>query len=261
MGIFGREEVISRLGAPLDTRLDIVTTDITGSTNNDIKAAAAKGAPEGLVIIAGEQTAGKGRLGRSFWSPRDTGLYFSILLRPRVSAADALSITTAAAVAVSEAIDELTGLHAGIKWVNDIYISGRKVCGILTEASLMPDGGMDLAVLGIGVNVAENDFPDDIRDKAGSIGAASDIRPALAAGILTRFFAYYDDLPSKGYMDEYRARSILSGKTVEYEQGGVMRTAEVIGTDDSARLIVRDADGKTSYLSSGEVNIKSFPLK
>lgn len=257
MEIFGAHEVTAHTPAALRERLYVRTVDVTGSTNNDIKELAEAGEPEGAVIIADEQTAGKGRLGRSFWSPKNAGLYMSVLLRPTLAAADALSVTAAAAVSTAEAVDVLSGKNAGIKWVNDIYINGRKICGILAESAFDASGEIRYTVLGIGVNVADIGFPDDIKDKAGAVGADISIRPKLAAEILTRFFAYYDRLPSKSFMDEYRRRSVLTGKLIEYERGGVMYSGTVIGTDDDAKLIVRDEAGNVSLLSSGEVNIKS----
>ena len=255
MGIFSAEEVTVLLGEKLRGRISVKTAEITGSTNDDIKALAAGGSPEGTVMIAGEQTAGKGRLGRSFYSPKDAGLYMSVLLRPKIGTADALAITTAAGASVAGALDAVCGTNSGIKWVNDIYIGARKVCGILTEASLAPDGSIRYAVLGIGVNVTDRGFPDDIKNKAGAVGADLSLRPAIAAKILECFFAYYDSFPSKEYMDEYRKRSVLTGKTIEYEQNGVKHTAFVEGIDDDAHLIVRSPDGNLKYLSSGEVNI------
>ena len=112
------------------------------STNTVLKALAAEGAPAGLALIAGEQTAGRGRMGRSFYSPADSGLYLSLLLRPNVSAVEATRLTACAAVAVAETIEELSGRPAQIKWVNDIFVDGRKVCGILTEASVDCENGM-----------------------------------------------------------------------------------------------------------------------
>ena len=259
MSMFTASAVYDALSADIARRLDIRTAEVTGSTNDDIKALAERGAPEGTVIIAGAQTAGKGRLGRSFYSPPDTGLYMSVLLRPVLAAPDALSVTTAAAVAVAEACDVfLQGTAAGIKWVNDIYVIGRKVCGILTESAVAQDGSVRYAVLGIGINAAYSEVPEDIREKAGTLGCGSEIRPLLAAEVLERFFAYSDRLPDRSYMEEYRRRSILTGKAIEYEADGASHTAEVVGIDDEARLIVRSTDGKISYLASGEVSIGKF---
>lgn len=253
--MFSEDEVYASVGDKLEKRIYVRVFETVGSTNDELKRLARRGFCEGTVIAAGEQTAGKGRLGRSFCSPKDVGLYMSILLRPGVEADDALAITTAAGTAVSEAIDALCGVQSGIKWVNDVYVDGRKVCGILTESS-SDRNGVSFAVLGIGVNVSDREFPEDIRDRAGSLGADPDMRPKLAGGILTRFFEYYDAFPSRAYMDEYRRRSLLTGKTIVYESGGNEHSALVTGIDDAARLIVRGDDGNVKYLTSGEVRIK-----
>ncbi len=255
MSMFEPAAVTRELPPELAERLDIRTRETTASTNLDIRELAESGSPEGTVMIAREQTAGRGRLGRSFWSPKDSGLYMSVLLRPELAVTDSLAVTVCAAAATAEAIDALTGSNAGIKWVNDIYINGRKVCGILTEASLNADGSMGYAVLGIGINVADRGFPEDIRDKAGAIGAESSLRPRLAAAVLERFFAYYDRLPDKGYLSGYRKRSILTGKRIEYEQAGERLTARAVGIDDDAKLIVISPRGEEIHLGSGEVNI------
>lgn len=255
MSMFSARGVTAGMSAELAERLDIRTTECTGSTNADVRALAESGAPEGTVIIAGEQTAGRGRLGRSFYSPKDGGLYMSVLLRPELGAADALAVTVCAAAAAACAVEKLTGRNTGIKWVNDLYIDGRKICGILTEASVETDGKMNYAVLGIGINVTDMGFPDELREKAGAAGGEPSMRPALAAAVLERFFAYYDRLPDKGYLSEYRKRSILTGKTVEYDRGGVIYSAKAVGIDDDARLIVISPDGKEIHLGSGEVNI------
>ena len=158
----------------LDTDMPVylqVQTEVT-STNTLLKAQAEQGAPEGTVLIAESQTAGKGRLGRHFTSPPGTGIYFSLLLRPHCTAEKSLFITTTAAVAVCEAIEQVTGLNPQIKWVNDVYLNEKKVCGILTEASVdFENGGLNWAVLGIGINIAvpEEGFPEEIRSIAGAI--------------------------------------------------------------------------------------------
>ncbi len=255
MAVFSTDEVAATLDKALILRLNIKTAEVTGSTNDDIRVLAEQGEKEGTVMIAGEQTAGKGRHGHNFYSPKDTGLYMSILLRPALPASESLMITTAAAVAVSQAIGELTDTEPAIKWVNDIYIGERKICGILTESSITAGGILDYAVLGIGVNVAESVFPEDIRDIAGTLGADAWIRPRLAGRILTRFFRIYDDLPSKGYMEEYRRRSFLIGRNVTYESGNQRYTGKVTGIDDEARLIV-ERNGTIDILSSGEISVR-----
>ncbi len=255
MSMFTADDVRAALRE--NTAANIIVKETTGSTNLDVKALAADGAPEGTVVIAGEQTAGRGRLGRSFYSPKNSGLYMSILLRPQLPAADALAMTTCAAPAVCEAIEGVCDVTAGIKWVNDIYIDGRKVCGILTESVIGQGGMLGCAVLGIGVNVADTAFPADIADKAGSLHTDANVRPKLAALILERFFAYYRRLPEKTYLDEYRRRSVLTGRTVQYEQSGELHCAKVIGIDDDARLVVLGDNGKELHLGTGEVQIKN----
>ncbi len=255
MTMFGAEAVYKALSAEMTARVDIITRDVTASTNLDVKELAQSGAAEGAVVIAGCQTAGRGRHGRSFWSPGDAGLYMSILLRPRLDAAEAIAITACAAPAVAEAIESVCDCEAGIKWVNDVYVRGRKVCGILTESVVGREAGMEYAVLGIGINVADVTFPEELREKAGSLGISGEQRPLLAARVIENFFRYYDKLPEKAYLAEYRRRSILTGKTVSYTQSGVEHTAEVLGIGDDNTLVVRDSSGEEVRLNSGEVSV------
>ena len=155
--------------------------ETVNSTSSVLREMAAKGAPEGLVIVAEEQTAGKGRLGRSFYSPRGHGVYFSILLRPGVKAEDTTLITSAAAVAAARAIESVFGVHVGIKWVNDLMLNGKKVCGILTEATFGAGSSVaESAILGIGINISTPaaGFPGELAgvaaaltDRAGGGGA------------------------------------------------------------------------------------------
>ena len=177
----------------LKGKLDIEVKKTVTSTNALLKEKAALGAPEGTVLIALSQTAGRGRFTRSFFSPEDSGIYMSILIRPRISAENAALITTAAAVAVAEAAENLSGRKAGIKWVNDVLIDGKKICGILTEASLnIESGALDYAVLGIGLNAYEPKcgFPQEIKNIAGAIfrKKKDGLRSKLAAAVLENFF-------------------------------------------------------------------------
>lgn len=183
----------------LDTDMPVylqVQTEVT-STNTLLKVQAEQGAPEGTVLIAESQTAGKGRLGRHFTSPPGTGIYFSLLLRPRCTAEKSLFITTTAAVAVCEAIEQVTGLNPQIKWVNDVYLNEKKVCGILTEASVdFENGGLNWAVLGIGINIAvpEEGFPEEIRSIAGAIfdgPCPVEMRSRISAPSSVAFCALY----------------------------------------------------------------------
>lgn len=233
------------------------------STNTVLKEMAAKGAPEGTILVAARQTAGRGRFDRPFISGL-SGVYFSILLRPdNIPAEKSLLITTAAAVATAKTVEEISGRKAGIKWVNDVFIDGKKICGILTEASFGVDGGgLDYAVLGIGVNVTEPEsgFPEAIRDVAGSVLPESmkvaDARSKIAAGIINTFFDYYLHPDKTDFISEYKRRSIVIGRDVYLINGNVTEEAKVIGIDDDCRLLVKTADGTEKTISSGEISLK-----
>lgn len=240
--------------------LSVVTS--TGSTNSDLRAAAAAGAPNGSVLVSGHQTHGRGRIGRSFCSPPDTGLYMSILLRPEnCSAERARSFTTLAAVAVCEAAEAVSGCTARIKWVNDIYIKGRKAAGILTEASFgMENGLLDYAVLGIGVNVYEpkDGFPDELRGIAGAVfdDMQEDGRNRIAAEILNRLCARLDQREPSAHAEDYRSRCFVIGQNVLVMSGSDVRRAFAEDTDDECRLIVRYEDGTMQALDSGEISVR-----
>jgi BirA family biotin operon repressor/biotin-[acetyl-CoA-carboxylase] ligase len=233
------------------------------STNTVLRELAAKGAPEGLVIVAEEQTAGKGRQGRSFHSPADCGVYLSVLLRPCFNASDATLITSAAAVAAAQAIEEVFGVYAGIKWVNDLFVDGKKVCGILTEATFgMESGIAESIVLGIGVNVTRpgNGFPGTLEDIAVALtentGDIDNQRCRLIAATLDNFWTYYLNLAVREFLEEYRKRSIILGSDIFVVSGDEKTPATALGIDSECRLIVRYEDGNTAVLSSGEVSIR-----
>ena len=232
------------------------------STNERLKLRAGEGAEEGLILIAEEQSEGKGRRGRNFYSPHGTGIYMSILLRPQLKMEKAIYITTAAAVAVAKAIESVTEQKAYIKWVNDIFCNDKKVCGILTEASLdVESGGLAYAVLGIGINThrPNTEFPKEIQNTAGYLYINEekdfDIRNKLIAEVINNFMQYYVSIENKAFMQEYRERSFLIGKTITYYSGKEERTAFAKDVDDEARLLVRYEDGSEDALNSGEVTL------
>jgi BirA family biotin operon repressor/biotin-[acetyl-CoA-carboxylase] ligase len=259
-GILHPETIRRHLRAAGDYRLRVYDR-VEGSTNDLAREAAVRGEAEGLVVIADTQTAGRGRQGRAFVSPPGTGTYLSLLLRPKLPAAEAVAITGIAAVAVARALGDLGVGGAGIKWVNDIFLEGRKVCGILTEATLdMESGGLDYAVLGIGVNLFSppGGFPPELTEIAGAVFPGKpedDERSRLIAAILDRFLPLYRALPDKGWLEEYRARSILTGREVRFLREGREQRGLVLGVDDSARLLLRLSDGEETALSSGEVQL------
>ncbi len=232
-----------------------------GSTNDVAKDLAAKGAEHGTIIIADEQTKGKGRMGRRFESPSKTGTYVSIILRPKFSAQEALFITTSAAVATAQAIEEVSNRETKIKWVNDIYIENKKVSGILTEASTDFETGMlEYAVLGIGINVSTplEGFPDEIKDIAGSVyenECPDNARIQIISSLIRNFFKLYDKLPNKDFVKIYREKSFLTGKIVSFENSGKLCKGKVLDVDEDARLVIENEDKSVSLFSTGEVNI------
>ncbi len=243
-------------------QFDISVYKTVTSTNTVLKEMAASGAAEGRVIVAAGQTAGKGRMSRRFVSPSGTGLYLSILLRPAINADEALFITTAAAVAVARTVEEVSGKSAGIKWVNDVFMDGRKICGILTEASFdMESGRLEYAICGIGVNVTEPEggFPEEIRDIAGAVfdePPTGDVKNRIAAGIIEKFMEYYKCLPAHAFFEEYKNRSVTVGERITVLGRGEARKATAIAIDQSCRLVVRYEDGSEEALNSGEVSIR-----
>jgi BirA family biotin operon repressor/biotin-[acetyl-CoA-carboxylase] ligase len=233
------------------------------STNTIAKEMAAQGAKEGTVIIAREQTQGRGRMGRSFYSPVASGIYFSTILRPKLNLEDSLLITTATAVAVTKAIEAVAQVKAEIKWVNDIFVAGKKVCGILTEASLnFESGGLEYAVVGIGINIETKDFPEDIRPVAGSLFSDKPgdkpITSMLVAEILNNLSICMNSLTDKKYLEEYRMRSFLLGKPILVLKGKDTLPAIAIDIDEKARLIVEYEDHTREALISGEVSIRPY---
>ena len=243
--------------------LDISVFSSVTSTNTILKEMAEQGAKEGTVIIAEEQTAGRGRTGKQVYSPKGTGIYISILLRPDIPAEESLFLTTSAAVATARAIEDVSDKRALIKWVNDIYLEDKKACGILTEGAFnVETGKLDYAIVGIGINVCIPDggFPDNIKDIATAIfdkqTDSINKRSILIANLLDYFMEYYKDFKSKSYVKEYIERSMIIGKTITVIEGSKTSVAKAIDIDKNCRLKVQFEDGTTKWLSSGEVSTK-----
>ena len=232
--------------------------DSLDSTNNLLKKLAAEGSHDGTAAIALTQTGGKGRLGRSFFSPEGCGLYMSVLLRRGIPVELAKLLTPLAAVAVAEALERCGSKKIGIKWVNDLYADGKKVCGILTESQISSDGSaLNWAVVGIGVNLVEPPcgYPDGIKDRAGAAfdSASESLRERAAREILLSLGSRLKSLGSRKFIEDYRARSILTGREVTVLPEGI--PARVKGIDSDCRLIVNTPSGER-LLESGEVSLK-----
>ncbi|MBP7185708.1 MAG: biotin--[acetyl-CoA-carboxylase] ligase [Ruminococcus sp.] len=232
-----------------------------GSTNTAAKKLASERVANGTVIIADKQTEGRGRMGRSFESPSGTGIYMSLVLYPEFGLECAPLITSAAACAVAEAIDEVCGCDVSIKWVNDLYLNGRKICGILTEASLgLEMKNLDHAVIGIGVNVrsVRNVFGEELGNIATSIedetGVKAD-RNVLCGAMLNKLEHYLGMVESREFLNEYRRRELLTGNTITANVGGNTLTGMAMGIDDNANLIIKLPDGKLKKLGSGEASL------
>ncbi|MBQ8921152.1 MAG: biotin--[Oscillospiraceae bacterium] len=234
-----------------------------GSTNDLLRAAAEQGAPEGTVIAAQQQTAGRGRQGRSFFSPPGTGLYLSMLLKPKGTPEQILSVTPMAAVAAAQAIARCTGKEAEIKWVNDLLLGGKKICGILAEsqyAAGKPEP--DYVILGIGINLLEppGGFPEALREIAGSVYPTdADPKAAfcdLCAALIDALTAQYEMLPQRGYLAEYRARLCVLNRRITVCENGIERPAVALAADDDLRLLVRYADGTEQWRATGEIRIR-----
>ena len=235
--------------------------DSVSSTNIVLRELANNGSPEGTVVVAATQTGGRGRKGRSFFSPERTGVYVSILLKPDIAAEDATFITTTAAVAVCDAVGAVSDRIPEIKWVNDVFIDGKKICGILTEASLsMESGRIEYAVLGTGINVytPEGGFPQEIRSIAASVfdRPQPDAKNRLIAEYLNSFIPRFRDLGGSDTIAEYRRRSFVVGRTITVISGAVETRATALGVDDRCRLLVEYGDGTRAALSSGEISIR-----
>jgi BirA family biotin operon repressor/biotin-[acetyl-CoA-carboxylase] ligase len=232
------------------------------STNAALKEMAKNGAPTGTVLIAKGQSNGYGRKDRSFFSPNG-GIYMSVLLRPDLRASDALTITTTAAVAVVDTIKQQTGRDAHIKWVNDVYMDGRKVCGILTESALTPDGKLDYAVLGIGVNIFSpaGGYPKAITNIAGAVYPPATEqkgqRSAFVVALLERLSELLPQCCSATMHTAYCRASFLPGRMVTVlKEDAPPAEAVALGIDEQYRLTVRYTDGHTESLFTGEVSVK-----
>ncbi len=243
------------------------------STNNEAKKLALKGAPHGTVVAAEQQTAGRGRLGRSFESPPGTGIYFTVILRPDTDLRKALLITTAAAVAVCRAVRELTGKPACIKWVNDVYLGEKKFCGILTESATdFETGALKSVVTGIGINFRTPDsvFSEETRARGicslygsgnGPAADSASKRPSvtrneLIARIVDELTEICSDLDDHTFLDDYRRWSLVIGREVSCIRGNEHRNVRVLDIDEWGGLVVMNPDGSRETLSSGEISIR-----
>lgn len=260
----GAKEIVSEAGV-----LRYLTTRELGrsmevhreidSTNNRAKALAAQGAAHGTLVLARRQTGGRGRFGRRFHSPESGGIYMSFVLRPQLPAEKAVLVTSMTAVAVARAIERLADVRVQIKWVNDLYINGRKICGILCEAGMdFESGQLEYAVVGIGVNTAQMTFPEELQNIATSVGneCGRDIsKNQLIAEICACMEEEYARLADGGFMAESRARSNVIGRKIVVIRGNERFSARALDIDDQGGLVIETQNG-VQTVRSGEISIR-----
>lgn len=238
--------------AHLTRKLPVIVYDSTDSTNTRAREYIQKNPCDRALFAANEQTAGRGRLGRRFYSPPDTGIYMTYVFAADDWDGAIVRVTTAASVAAAGVLEG--GVR--IKWVNDLYLRGRKIGGILTEAVSAAGGAPTHILVGIGINVTTADFPAELRDKAGAVGADMDREKTIAA-LCDRLSAMADDPASPAYLDAYRRSMMGIGQSVIYTENGTAHRAVIEGVDDLGGLIVRE-NGEKKILRSGEITFDRF---
>ena len=244
----------------------LICYESTDSTNDRLKELAQNGASAGTVVIANEQTAGKGRMGRVFQSDKNTGIYMSILMKPQGELEHISEITAWVAVCVSRAIEKVVGITPGIKWVNDVVLNGKKVCGILTELSVEGESGrIQHLIVGIGLNVHNKteDFSEEIRQKATSIDEQSEIyvnRAQLAAAVIEELDLMFEKWPEgkEDYLSYYREHCVTTKKQVRLLSGKEERVGYAEEVTENFHLQVCYEDGKREAVSSGEVSVRGM---
>lgn len=236
-----------------------------GSTNDHLKALARQGAPHGTAILAGCQTGGHGRLGRSFHSPEGMGVYLSLLLRPDCPPQELMHLTCAAAVAMCGAVEAAAGFRPGIKWTNDLVCGKRKLGGILTELGLSSRGTVDFCIIGIGINCRQNadDFPEEIRKIAASLTmvTGNENDPAVLAAAMLKALQQMDGIlftRKAEILQHYRQDCVTIGQEISVLRGDDIRHGTALSVDDEGALVVRYRDGSVQAVNSGEVSIRGM---
>ena len=259
-----KHEIITYLPASHPWRGNIHHFNSIDSTNTEAKRLAEQHVPHGTVVIADSQTAGRGRLNRSFHSPAGTGIYLSVVLRPNLTPQQLMPLTCAAAVAVCDAIEKTTALRPGIKWTNDLVVKEKKLGGILTELRLNGNGLVDYAIIGIGINCEQQDgnFPAEIENIATSLllctGKHTN-RAQLAAAMIDSLSNIAETLNNPSvFLSQYRADCITVGQEISLLRGDEIRHGKALDVDNEGALVVQFADGHLETISSGEVSIRGM---
>jgi BirA family biotin operon repressor/biotin-[acetyl-CoA-carboxylase] ligase len=260
-----KEQILQNLAPSYPWKAHFRYFEEIDSTNIRIKAMAKEGAPHGTVLIADHQTGGMGRMGRNFHSPAGVGIYMSILLRPDCAPTELLHLTCATAVAMCDAVEASAGFRPGIKWTNDLVSGKRKLGGILTELGLTPRGMVDYAIIGIGINCCQRggDFPEEIRDMAGSLAMVTGKeidRARVAAAMMEALHHMDETLLSEvdPMLAQYRADCITLHQDVVLLRGDEKRYGHAVDIDAEGALLVRFADGHLESVNSGEISVRGM---
>lgn len=262
--VISKEGILPYLAAPYQA-LPLFVYKSIDSTNTEAKKMAVNHAEHGTVLIAEEQTAGRGRRGRTFYSTNGLGIYISFILKPDITLQDSVLITTAASVAVNRAIEKVTGLETKIKWVNDLYYQDHKVCGILTEAVTDCDTGcIDSLVLGIGINFCldSSSIPEELKNVVGSLfdhKPANITRNHLCAELINEVMQISDHLTERSFLSDYKKKSMVIGERILVIGQGEGVPAKAIDIDPNGGLIVQLDHGERKTLNSGEITIRRLP--
>ena len=260
-----KQQILELLGAGHPWAGSVRYYDTIASTNDEAKQLANEGAPHGTVLIAGQQTGGRGRMGRSFHSPAGTGIYFSVILRPECLAKELMHLTCAVAVAVCDAIESAANFRPSVKWINDLVAQNKKLGGILTELSLNSDGSVKYAVVGIGINCNQKpaDFPEELETIAISLrtvlGNTVSVEKILAQLIFQLKKLSCHLLSEKSaIMASYKKDCITLGQPVKVIDSQGVRQGTAIDLQDDGALLVRFDDGTMQFVDSGEVSVRGL---
>lgn len=232
---------------------EIVYFDTVDSTNSEAKRRILAGEDTMRLYIADRQTGGRGRMGRSFYSPKSTGVYLSFAYKAASRPGDAVLITSQAAVAVAEAIESLTEISCGIKWVNDIYIDGKKAAGILAESVSLDSHHI---ILGIGINLSTESFPPELADKACSLNAPGLSKAELIVCLAEKILSFIHHPEDRSFITSYKAHSVVLGREITFIKNNRAFTGTATDITDSGHLSVHLTDGGDELLSSGEISIR-----
>lgn len=258
MSIPAEDKLKEQLSEEME-QTNIYVYDTIDSTNDEAKRQWKEHKKAPCLFVSDEQTGGRGRRGRSFYSPKGTGIYMSLLIQPETGLEDAVHITTATAVVVAKVLQDYTDEEIGIKWVNDIYAGNKKVCGILTEAVIEPDATEKPAVVvGIGINLSTVEFPEEIREIAGGLAVqdrdvdANELIARITKGVL----AFSENMQDCTYVEDYRKMSVVLGREIRYNEGDAFVTARAIDIDSEGGLMVELSDGSVKVLKTGEITVR-----